>query len=87
MKRFLTLLLTAAVFVSAVQVVLAQHQARRLFAELTSLQETRDRLNEEWGRLQLEQSTWATADRIERLARTKLHMTSPDVNSIVLLQR
>ncbi|MEJ2761427.1 MAG: cell division protein FtsL [Gammaproteobacteria bacterium] len=87
MKVVLTLVLAAAVFVSAVQVVLAQHRARRLFAELTTLQETRDKLNEEWGRLQLEQSTWATADRIERLARTKLHMISPDVNSIVLLKR
>jgi len=87
MKAALTLLLAMAVFISAVQVVLAQHRARHLFAELTSLQETRDKLNEEWGRLQLEQSTWATADRIERLARTKLHMTSPDVNSIVLLQK
>lgn len=86
--RFLpTLILTAAVVFSAVQVVLAQHQARQTFAGIQQLEATRDRLNEEWGRLQLEQSTWSRADRIERLATTELDMVSPDTDSIVLLSR
>lgn len=87
MKRLFCAVLAAAVLASAVQVVLAQHQARRLFARIQTLQEHRDRLNEEWGRLQLELSTWATADRIERLAGNRLHMVNPDVDSIVLLRQ
>jgi cell division protein FtsL len=87
MKSLFSVLLAAAVFVSAVEVVLAQHQARRLFAEIQALEDSRDQLNEEWGRLQLELSTWATADRIERLASNRLHMVNPDVDSIVLLRQ
>jgi len=87
MKIIVTVMLAAAVFVSAVKVVLVQHEARRAFAETQALEDKRDALNEEWGRLQLEQSTWATADRIERLARSKLHMVNPDADSIVLLKQ
>ncbi len=86
MNRFITAVLTAAVFYSAVQVILAQHEARRLFVEIQELETTRDRLNEEWGRLQLEQSTWTTADRIEHLAASELDMVSPEIDSIVLVR-
>jgi cell division protein FtsL len=58
-----------------------------LFVQIQALDRVRDRLNEQWGRLQLEQSTWATADRIETLARTKLGMHEPDVNNMVLLKK
>ena len=87
MKVIVTLLLAAAVFISAVKVVLVQHEARRIFAQTQALENSRDELNEEWGRLQLEQSTWATADRIERLAGSRLHMISPDADHIVLLKQ
>ena len=85
MKLLFTTLLAAAVFGSAIQVVLSQHQARTTFFELQRLEQARDGLNEEWGRLQLEQSTWATDDRIERLARTRLDLDSPEFNATVLL--
>jgi cell division protein FtsL len=85
MKIPLTLLLVAALFVSAVQVVGARHQARRSFVEIQELQALRDDLHEEWGRLQLEQSTWSTTDRVEQMARTTLHMSEPDAASVRLL--
>ncbi len=87
MKMIFTLTLGAAVFFSAVQVVVSQHQARRIFGELQKLDSTRDELNEEWGRLQLEQSTWATDDRVELVARTQLNMVEPETKSIVLLAK
>lgn len=80
-------LLIIAVFVSALQIVVTQHQARKTFIELQKLEAVRDELNEEWGRLQLEQSTWATDDRIERIAREKLDMSNPDRKSIVILSK
>lgn len=85
MKIFFTLILSFAVIVSAVDVVLAQHKARKYFVEIQELEQQQDKLNEEWGKLQLEQSTWATDDRVEKLARIELEMTEPDANSIVLI--
>lgn len=85
MKTTLMLILLAAVFITAIDVVLAQHKARKYFVEIEELEQQQDELNEEWGKLQLEQSTWATDDRVERLARTNLEMTEPGVNSLVLI--
>jgi cell division protein FtsL len=87
MKMIFTLALVASIFLSAVQVVVSQHQARRIFGELQKLETIRDELNEEWGRLQLEQSTWATDDRVELVARTQLNMVEPETKSIVLLAK
>ncbi len=80
-------LLFAAVLVSALLVVQARHQSRVVFAEVQSLEQKRDALHEEWARLQLEQSTWAMANRIESLARTKLEMRSPKPEQLVLVPR
>lgn len=85
MKNFLRIIFIVVVFVSAIEVVVAQHQVRKLFVEIQGLQQVRDELNEEWGRLQLEQSTWATDDRVESLARMQLGMTEPNMNSLILL--
>lgn len=87
MKVLLSYGLYIAIFLSALQVVIARHEARRLFVELQALEQTRDELNEEWGRLQLEQSTWAINDRIETFARTKLDMKMPERSSVVLLAK
>lgn len=79
-------LLLAAVFASALGVIYSQHQSRKLFAELQALQNGRDELNTEWGRLQLEQSTWATHGRIETIARDKLDMLIPPPAAVVLVK-
>ncbi len=80
----LTVALVVTIFLSALQVVLQQHQARKIFVEFQALERERDRLNEEWGRLQLEQSTWATDARVEEVARTQLRMLDPDAATVVL---
>jgi cell division protein FtsL len=87
MKALLHYGLYIIIFISALQVVIARHETRRLFVELQELERTGDELNEEWGRLQLEQSTWAINDRIETFARTKLDMKIPERNSVVLLAK
>ncbi len=78
--------LALAVLMSALGVVYAKHYSRKLFVELTALQQTRDELNVEWGQLQLEQSTWATHGRIEKLARNKLKMTQVDYNKVIIIK-
>jgi cell division protein FtsL len=87
MKQVVFFVLASAVFVTAVEVVFARHQARKLFVEIQVLEKTRDDLNEEWGRLQLEQSTWATNARIETLARTRLDMKTPAMESLVVIEK
>ncbi|MBM2829276.1 MAG: cell division protein FtsL [Gammaproteobacteria bacterium] len=87
MRIFVFWILVAAVFISAVEVVVARHQARKLFVEIQTLEKVRDELDEEWGRLQLEQSTWATDIRIESLTHGEMDMKTPDMNSIVLLAK
>ncbi|WP_127478905.1 cell division protein FtsL [Sulfurivermis fontis] len=79
-------LLAGAVFATALGVVYTQHQARKSFVELQALQAIRDELNIEWGRLQLEQSTWATHGRIEMIARDKLEMMIPPPDAVVLVK-
>lgn len=87
MKLLLQTALYLAIFVSALQVVIARHETRRLFVDLQAMERTRDELKEEWGRLQLEQSTWAINDRIESVARSQLDMKMPEQSSVVLLAK
>lgn len=69
--------LVVALVASAIGVIDAVHRNRVLFAQLQQLRQQRDRLNVEWGRLQLEESTWATHARIEQVARKQLDMAMP----------
>lgn len=70
-------LLWLAVLGSAIAVVRARHEARGLFVQLERLSAERDRLNIEWGQLQLEQSAWSNHGFVERVASDKLRMTLP----------
>lgn len=87
MKNVFLILLGTAVFFSAVKVVIARHDTRKLFVEKQNLEKDRDNLNEEWGRLQLEQSTWATDARIESVSKTELHMIEPKTRSVMLISK
>lgn len=69
--------LLLAVMASAITVVWARHQGRVSFVELTRLQNERDALNVEFGRLELEQATWAAPGRVEQIARGQLDMVNP----------
>ena len=73
--------------ISAIGVVHARHQHRQLYVELTRLERARDELNIEFGRLQLEQATWAESNRIDQVARTRLGMTFPRTEDTVVLRR
>jgi cell division protein FtsL len=77
--------LVAAVLASAVGCVTGKHEARKLFTELQVLIVERDRLEVDWGRLQIEQSAWSTHARVEQLARKKMKMRDPDAGKIRLI--
>ena len=85
MKGATILILVLAVLVSAVSVVATQHSSRAVFMEIEQLKKKRDLLNEEWGRLQIEQGTWSMDDRIERVVNEELDMQAPNNRSRVFL--
>ena len=74
-----------AVMASAISVVYTKHQSRVEFVALQKLEQHRDDLDEEWGRLLLEQSTWASPGRVEHQAKIKLDMIIPMARSTVVL--
>jgi cell division protein FtsL len=77
--------LLLAVIASGIAVVWARHQDRAAFVELSKLQNQRDALNVEFGRLELEQATWASPSRIESIARGQLGMISPPPASVEMV--
>jgi len=84
--RMLVALLALASVISAIGVVHARHRHRQLFVELTKLEKARDELNIEFGRLQLEQATWAESNRIDQIARSRLGMKFPETGDIVVVR-
>ena len=87
-QPILLLLVFAIVCViSAIALVYTKHESRNLFVELEQLTTERDQLDIEWGQLQIEQSTWATHARIERVALEELALIRPKSTEIYLIER
>ena len=82
----LVLILIAANVLTGVGVVYSKHSLRKDFIELQKLQNSFDELQVEWGRLQLEQSTWLAHSRVEKLAREELDMSLVHKKRLVLLE-
>jgi len=80
------LLLWLALAASGIACVYAKHESRKLFVELQRLEAARDELNIDWGRLQIEQSTWSTHGRVEALAREQLDMSTPGPAELVVVK-
>jgi cell division protein FtsL len=77
--------LAVAVVASGLLLIGAEHDARQLFIELEELNREHDRLQIDWGRLQIEQSTYATHARIEALVRDRLRLGAPQPEQIVVV--
>jgi cell division protein FtsL len=79
------LALAAAVVASGIWIVSVEHRSRQLFIEAEALNREVDRLQIDWGRLQIEQSTWGTHSRVEALARQRLRLTVPNDDQLVVV--
>lgn len=84
--RIVLAVLLVSAIISAIAVVHARHRHRQLFVELTRLERARDELNIDFGRLQLEQATWAESNRIDQVARTRLGMKFPEAGETVVVR-
>jgi cell division protein FtsL len=79
------LVLAACVVASGIWIVGVEHRSRQLFIKTEDLGRELDKLQIEWGQLQIEQSTLGTHSRIEALARQRLRLTEPSDNQLVVV--
>lgn len=78
----LNLILYFALMLSALGLVNAQHKSRKLYIELEQMSQAAKQYEQEFGQLQLEQSTWAMHSRVESIAAHALQMQVPDAKRI-----
>lgn len=83
--RGLLLTLSAASLLSALGVVQAKYESRQLFVAVQEARAERDRLDTEWGRLQIELGTWGAHARVEQAARDQLDMRLPRPDEIIVV--
>ena len=87
MNRVLLIaVLVVANVATALVLVRDRHEHRLQFIALTKLEKARDELNIEFGRLQLEQATWAESNRVDQVARARLEMLFPRTEDIVVVR-
>lgn len=70
------------VVVCAFSVIQASHACRKLYAQLQILEAERWYMEEDYGRLLLEQSTWASHHRVETVAASELGMAPPAIAEV-----
>jgi len=76
------LVLLGLLVACALSLVTSRHQARKLFVDLEREQSRARAAEIEYGQLQLEQSTWSTPSRVEKVAREQLRMQMPGPGSV-----
>ena len=81
----LNLILFFALIFSALGLVNSQHKARNLYIELERANQSAKQTEQEYGQLQLEQSTWAMHSRIEQIASQKMQMQVPDAKRVQVI--
>lgn len=80
-----TLFLAIIVMLTGLAVVYVADLNRRVFIELQEAQSYQNQLRSDWGKLLLEQSTWANQARLQNLASEHLAMVAPASNEIVMI--
>ena len=83
----LNLLLLAVLVACALGLVTSQHKARRAFSQLERSLTAARELEAEYGRLQLEASTWSLHSRVERLATRSLGLRPADARRVHFIGR
>jgi cell division protein FtsL len=81
----LNVILYFALICSALGLVNSQHKARNRYIELEQINQATKQFDQEYGQLQLEQSTWAMHSRVEAIATEQLQMQVPDAKRVQLV--
>ncbi len=85
-QLIILLFLAFSLLLTSIGVVYSKYANRKQFVALQMLRAERDAIEVEWGRLQLEQSTWATHARVEKIARKRLKMHIPTAEEVVVVK-
>lgn len=75
----------ALLLFSAFSVVYLKDLSRRLFMQYQNAQQVQQQNDMEWSKLLLEEGTWSTQARIQRLAKSQLQMVTPTSKQIVII--
>jgi cell division protein FtsL len=78
------LVLLAVLVACALSLVTSRHQARKLTTELARAEAQARAYDIEFGRLTLEQSTWAMPARVEKIAREQKLESAPASRVVVI---
>ena len=79
----LSWLLLVLLLGSCLQLVRTSHEARQLFSAVDRAEHEQKQLDAEYRRLDAERQTQATHQKVERVARQRLHMQSPPLTVYV----
>ena len=82
----LLILLVLVVIGSAISVVHAKYSSRQLFVNLQNQNRERDRIDMDWGKLQLEYGTVGAPMRVETMAHDDLKMRLPRAEEVVVIK-
>jgi cell division protein FtsL len=86
-QQVLLVALLLVLLVSALAVIQSSHHCRQLYAQLQQLEADQWYLHEDYGRLLLEQSTWASHYRVERVAKRELNMEAPALQELKVVRQ
>ena len=84
-KQFMLVLLVIGLLISALSVIYISQSTRMMHASLQRRLVEYEHLQVQRGQLLLERSTWMMQARIQTFAETKLDMTIPQHESIVMV--
>ena len=82
----LNLLLLAVLVACAIGLVTSQHRSRKLFSEIEREQNRSRELDVDYGRLQLEASTWGLHQRVQKIAAGSLGLRPADPRRVRIVQ-
>ena len=74
------------ILVTALSLVYVKHRSRTLVTEMEQLTRANELLDEEWGRLLLEQSVSLSHGKVEQIATERLKMEKPNSQQIVVIK-
>ncbi|EGA69935.1 cell division protein FtsL [Vibrio sinaloensis DSM 21326] len=80
------LVLLVLIFASAMGVVFTTHHTRQAITEKDQALMERERLDNEWRNLLLEETALAEHSRVQAVAKQDLEMTRPDSDKEVIIQ-
>lgn len=78
----IVVVLTSIALATTFSIVSVTYQTRQQFSQLEQMREELRVMQEEWGKLLLEESAFSSPSRVERIAREKLHMVLPSAENI-----